>query len=355
MIPILHRYIARSVILATLLVIGLVLALSYFINLLGELRDVGVGDYGVPQAALHALLEVPRNLYHFFPMLVLLGGLMGLGILAASQELVVMRISGMSVRNIFKSIAMASLVLILLGLFLGELIGPRAHYLADKHKLIAQSGGQAVATGAGVWLHEGNNFLHIDRVMPHHLEGVMRYEFDANHKLLASYYVESLDYQDGQWLLHDFVKTSFGKDHTTHEQKAETTWDLTLNPTLLNVGVVEPEEMTLSKLNFYTHHLVSNGLQATEYQYNFWKRILQPLTILIMLFLTVPFVFAAPRSVTMGWRMLMGVIVGFSFYILNSLLGQLSIVFQLPPFFAAFLPIVLLAGMGYILMLKITR
>jgi lipopolysaccharide export system permease protein len=354
MISILHRYIAKSVILATLLVMLVVAGLSYFINLLGELRDIGVGEYGFLQAAMHSLLELPYNIYVFFPMLVLLGGLLGLSMLAANHELIVMRVSGVSLRKIFFAVFSAAIILIAIGMFIGEVIAPRAHYLADIHKSSEQSGGQAVVTAAGLWVHEGNSFVHIERVMAHkHLEGVTRYQFDGNHQLLASYYAKTMDFQDGHWQLHDLAKTTFKHDRAYSKKVANATWDLVLNPNILSVGLVAPEEIPLMNLAKFTHHLVKNGLQATEFQYSFWKRVLQPLTILVMLFLAVPFVFTAPRSVNMGWPMLLGIGTGFVFYILDSLLGQLSVVYQLSPFFAALMPIVLFAGVGILLMRRV--
>lgn len=349
------RYIAKTVILATLLVIVVVTGLAYIVDLLGELKDVGAGDYGLVQAAIHAFFMLPHDIYQFFPMLVLLGGLTGLGSLAAYQELIVMRTSGMSIWGVMRAVMGAAIVLIVIGLLLGELLAPRFYYLANQHKSAALSSGQAVETSSGMWIHEGNNFLHIQAVMRHHhLEGVTRYQFDGKHHLLASYYVKSLDYVDGHWVLNNLVKTTFGNDKTTHLQLARATWDLTLNPNLLNVGLIEPDEMPLGQLSDYIRRLVDNRLQATDFQFSFWKRVFQPLTILVMLLLTIPFIFAAPRSVTAGWRILMGVIVGFVFYILNALLGQLSMVFQLSPFIAALLPILLFAVLGYVLMLRVS-
>ncbi len=354
MISILHRYIAKTVILATLLVMVVVMGLTYFINLLGELRDIGVGDYGFWQAAMHALLELPYTVYTFFPMLVLLGGLLGLSILGAHHELIIMRVSGVSVRKIMLAVFSAALILIVIGTVIGEVIAPRAHYLADLHKSTEQSGGQTVVTASGVWVHEGNNFVHIQRVMAHkHLEGITRYEFDRNHRLLAAYYAKAMDYIDGHWELSNLAKTTFAANSARSQQISKTTWDLVLNPNVLNVGMIEPEEIPLTKLVSVTRHLVNNGLQAAEFQFSFWKRVLQPLTILVMLFLAIPFVFTAPRSVNLGWQMVLGIVAGFVFYILDSLLGQLSVVYQLPPFFAALFPIVLFAGVGLVLARKI--
>lgn len=351
---ILQRYIAKTVIFATILIMLVVIGLAFFINLLTELRDIGSGDYGFMQAVLHALLELPNNIAAFFPMLVLLGGLMGLSMLAAHQELIVMRVSGISIRKITRAVFLAAAGLIVLGLVIGEIIAPRTHYLADIHKTAAESSGQAVVTAAGLWVHEGNNFVHIDRVMVHqHLEGVTRYEFDIHHRLLATYYAKMMDYRDGHWQLHQLSKTLFHGDTANSTYQAEAKWDLSLNPNILSVGVLEPEEMPLTQLHAFNKHLVKNGLQAAEFQFSFWKRVLTPFTILVMLFLAIPFVFTAPRSVNMGWQMVLGVVVGFIFYILDSMLGQLSIVYQLPTFIAALLPILLFAGIGYVFMRRV--
>lgn len=353
---ILHRYIAKMIVMASLLAIVAVLGLIFFIGLLGELRDIGSGDYGFPQAVLHVLLDLPHDLYEFFPMLVLLGGVLGLGMLSASHELIVMRASGMSLQKIIFAVVSASMILVLLAALIGEGVAPRARYLADKYKASAQNSGQAVATKFGVWIHEGNNFLHIERVIGHHhLEGVKRFEFDAEHHLLATYYAKSLVFHHGQWQLNDMVKTTFKNERTQSQQFATGTWNLNLNPNLLNVGMVEPDELSLPDLARYTRHLVDNGSQASHFQFQFWQRIFQPLTTLVMILLAVPFVFGAPRSVTMGWRILFSVMIGFSFHIMNAFLGQFSVVFQLSPLMAALLPTLLFGSLGCVFMVYLAR
>lgn len=352
---ILQRYIAKSVLASTLLAFLVVLALSFIIGLLKELHDIGMGDYWFGQAILYVLLQLPHTLYQFFPLLVLLGGVLGLGILVSSHELMVMRAAGVSVSKIISGVVGAAFILIVIMALVGELIAPRADHLAEKHKSTAISKGQAVVTQSGIWIHEGNNFLHIARLIGRdQLEGVTRYEFDGAHHLLASYYARSLTLENGQWLLHDLVKTTFKNNQTHSEQSAKATWDLVLTPNLLNVGVIEPEAMSLPKLVEYSRSLQKNHLQASSFQLEFWQRIFQPLAILVMILLAVPFVFVAPRSINIGRRILLAIIVGFAFYILAALLGQFSIVFQFPPIIAAFLPIVLFGAVGGVVMWRMS-
>lgn len=350
-----QRYIAKSVLISTLLVFLVVLALSFVVGLLKELHDIGIGEYGFGRAAYYVILQLPHTLYQFSPLLVLTGGVLGLGLLSASHELMAMRVAGTSVWKIIGGVISAALVMIVLMTLFGELLGPQAEHLAEKNKSSAMSNGQAVATRSGIWIHEGNNFLHIERIVSrYHLEGVTRYEFDDQHHLLAAYYANTLDFTNDQWQLTDVVKTTFKKNQTQSEQVANATWNLTLSPTLLNVGVQEPESMSLPKLLNYSRSLEKNHTQAGNFQLEFWQRIFQPLAILTMILLAVPFVLAAPRSMNVGKRMLLAIVVGFVFYILASLIGQFSIVFQFPPLIAALLPILLFAGAGYLVMVKMS-
>lgn len=351
---ILYRHIAKSVIVATLVVLALVISLTFFVGLLTELRDVGTGDYGFSQAVSHVVLQLPYNSYQFFPMSMLLGGIIGLGMLATHHELMVMRASGVSIVQIIFAVMLAAIVMIFAATLLGEGLSPKGNHLAQTHKETEQNKGQAVLTATGVWMHQQNSFLHVERILGEsHLEGVTRYEFDNVNRLLAASFAASLDYDHNRWLARNVSVTSFGHDKTTHQEFKTATWDLQLNPHQLNVGFIEPGEMSLKSLHSYMHHLKSNKLQSIDFEFAFWKRLLQPLATLVMILLAIPFVFAGPRSVTLGWRILFGVIVGFAFYTFNAFLAQLSIVFQLPPFASALLPILLFGVVGALLVRKV--
>lgn len=350
---ILERYIAKNVILATLLVLSVVTALCFIIGMLRELHDLGEGDYGFLQIVVHELLLLPHAIYQFFPMLVLLGGVVGLGMLASSHELMVMRAAGMSVLRIVRSVIYAALILTIIATLVGEGVAPKANYFAGKYKSLAETLGQAVVTMSGVWIHEGNNFIHIDSVLGrHHLVGVTRYEFNDAHRLLASYHANSLEFENGKWISYGLAKTTLHENKTVTEQIEKATWDLKLTPNLLNVGLADAEAMSLTKLQEYSHYLKQNRLQAGIFQLEFWQRVFQPFTTLVMVLLAIPFVFAAPRSVSMGRRILFAIIIGFVFYILHAFFGQFSIVFQFHPIIAALLPTIIFAFAGYFYMVR---
>ena len=356
MMTILARYISKTIVAATGLAALIITSVLMLMLTLGEFKNMGEGDYGLSDAAYYVLLRLPNELYQFSPMLILLGSIIGLSILSSNREIAVMRASGFSTKKIIASVLMAALILIMCISIIGEWIGPNLSYRAEVNKETAQNAGQAVVTTAGIWLHVDDNFIHVQRVIGRQLaEGVTRYEFDNERRLQAAYYAKSLSFQQNQWRLHDVVKTSFYNERTKSQYFPQATWNLKFNPNLLNVGLVEPNEMSLPKLAKFVNYLEKNGLQANEYKFDFWQRIFKPLASLVMVFLAIPFVLGAMSASTMGWRILVGILVGFAFFILNAVLGQLSVVYQVPTILAALLPPLIFGIFGIFLSRRLIK
>lgn len=356
MVTLLQRYITKTILLATSVVTIIITGILFMLSVIGEMRNMGQGDYHLTQVLLYVILRLPNQLYQFSPLLVLLGSIIGLSMLTSHRELTVMRACGFSVFNIIKSVLGAAIILVLAISVLGETFSPDLSYKAEIGKENARNAGEAVVTTGGVWFHVNNNFIHVQQMIGRQLlKDVTRFEFDNNNELQATYFVKQLTNENNQWKMKEVVKTTFAPNKTISEVINEAPWDIPFNLNLLNLGLIEANEMTLGKLASYTRYLKQNGLQASEYQYNYWQRVMQPLAALIMVFLAIPFVLATFSQTTTGWRIILGIIVGFTFFIINSLLGQLCIVYQIPPLIAAILPIILFAIIGVILNKQLVR
>lgn len=354
MIMILKRYIGRSICLATGAAAGIITGVLFVLALLGELKNVGVGDYHFAEAFWYVSMRMPMQLYQFLPMLVLLGSLAGLSVLTTHRELAVMRASGFSIKQILASVFMAVLVITVGASVVFESFAPKLSYIAEIQKENAKNAGDAVVTASGIWLHVDNNFIHIDHVIDNQLlEGVTRYEFDDKRRLLATYFAKRMTRSEHQWVARDLVKTTFSRQRTLSEALAKADWKISLNTNLLTAGLREPDQMSLLRLSKFASYLEQNGLQANEFKFEFWQRLLQPVASLIMILLAAPFVLGAFEKRTLGFRMFVGLLVGFAFFMLNAMLGQLCIVYQIPPMFAAIIPLILFFMMGIILLKRI--
>src|SRR5207237_3030069 len=80
-----------------------------------------------------------------------------------------------------------------------------------------------------------------------------------------------------------------------------------------------------------------------EYLFAFWSRIARTLAIAFAVLLAIPFVLGSLRSAGAGTRMMLGLILGIGFFLLQRLIESGTIVFDLNPVVLAWLPTALLA------------
>jgi lipopolysaccharide export system permease protein len=297
---ILQRHIGVTIIMTTLFVLLVLIGLQIFIAFINELGDIGVGNYGLWQALQYIILTLPNNIYSFFPMAGLLGSLIGLGYLASNRELVVMRTSGFSILQIIYAILGAAIILLIIATFIGEVLGPQANKLAELKKEYAKTNVQVSTTMHGLWIKKNNDFIYIQDILSNKLD--------------------------------------------------QQTWNINANLNLLSSSYIDPATISIAKLDKIIHFRKSNGLTIQQYSFVFWQRVLQPFATLVMIFLAIPFIFGPLRSVTMGLRILTGISVGFSFYLLNQIIGSISLVYQIPPFLSAICPSIFFLGIGSLLM-----
>jgi lipopolysaccharide export system permease protein len=351
---ILGRYVGSTLIKATLLVLLIFTGLEIFILLATQVHSLGKGSYNIWQALLYVLLVLPQQTYFLFPMAGLLGMLFGLSLLANSSELIIMRASGVSPVKIMCYAMFAGVILVALVTFVGEVVGPSAKHLGEKRKLIATSSGQALKTGEGLWLRQGQSFYHIQQIdSSHRIENVSRYLFDKAQHLISVSFSTMGHYSDGAWQMENIQQSNMLPNSVTSEIIQAQPWDMAIDPRLLKISLSTPDEMSLSQLSDFINYQKQTNLVPTLYQLSFWTRILQPLASLVMMFLAIPFVFGPLRSVTTSLRLVLGIIVGFVFYLTNQLFPPLSQVLNFPPYLAAILPIVIFALFGIILLKRV--
>ncbi len=317
MFKILDLYIGRTIISTTALVLATFVGLSGIIKYVEQLRRVGRGVYDLTHALYFVLLSVPRDIEMFFPMAALLGALIGLGMLASSSELVVMQAAGFSKLDIGTSVLKTAVPLMLVVMTLGQWGAPEAQKMARELRSFAISGGSIVSVRAGVWARDANDFIFIGKIEDDKLYALNMWRFDDDKNLQKVIFAEKVDYQqDNTWLMHNVQITDMQDENVISKQEVkEMGWRTSLAPDKLAVVTVKPEELSLSGLHDYVTYLKASEQDASRYELAFWRKVTQPLSIAVMMLMALSFVFGPLRSVTMGARILSGVVAGFNLYI----------------------------------------
>ena len=350
----LSRYIGVTMMQSIALMLVAFAGLQLFIDFMNQLKDVGTGNYTLWQATIYILLTLPSEVYHLFPMAGMMGCLVGLGVLAANSELIVMQAAGVSLLRITGAVIKTAVLLIILAVFIGEGIAPELAAWANARQTIAKSGGQAVSTQEGVWLRQGDTFVHIGLVLADgSLRNIDRFKFDDQQQLIFASFAQTGHFSQGQWVLQQLRDSWFQPDHITTRNVASENWQAELDPKILSESHLGPQEMPLLKLYRYIQYGEVNQINTDDYALAFWQRIFQPLASIVMMLLAIPFIFGPLRSVSMGLRLLTGIFVGIGFYLLNQFFGPFSLVYQFPPLLAALTPTLLFLGLGCLMLRRL--
>lgn len=353
---ILDLYIARHVLGGFLIVLLVVAGLDMLFALVEELKDVG-GNYSFIEAVKYVLLTAPRRLYEFIPLSSLIGCLMGLGILASSSELTVMRAAGISTFGIIVSVMKPVLLIILIALGLGEFVVPHSEQSAQSHRQVMLTGDGAIHDASRVWHRDEMTFLHINAVIPDgSVRGLTRYEFNEDLTLARSSFAEEARFDGTQWQLSNIKETRFTESVDLPDNAISPlstavvereVWRSGLTPELLQVVMVKPTNLSMSGLLAYSAYLDEQGQASAQYRIAFWTKILLPLAIFALVLVAMSFIFGPLRSVTLGQRLITGIIVGLAFKLTQDILGPTSAVFGFSPFIAVMVPIVVCLGLGF--------
>lgn len=356
MFSILDRYIGKTIITTTGLSLAVLAGLSALIRFVEQVRAIGRGSYDMMDVLAFVLLSVPRDIEQFFPMATLLGGLIGMGMLASNSELVVMMAAGRSRLNIVASVMKSAIIMMLAISALGEWVAPQMESQARQLRAQAVSGGSLISGPQGQWARDGSQFINIGEVQETGLLlDVTIYQFSPERRLERVIRGSSAQHTEDGWRVRDVRYTEMQEESIDNYRLASWVWRSGLTPDKLGVLTVNPEALPISGLRGYINYLNSNNQDASRYELALWRKALAPLTVAVMLLVALSFIFGPLRSVTMGARILLGVITGFVFHMSNEVFGPVSQVFNLPPGVGAVLPSLLFASVAIYFLQKHRR
>ena len=337
------RYIAvhiLSAIAVVMLVIVGLMGLSLFLEELDEVNNF----YTLNDATRYVLLSLPSLAYQLLPLSSLVGTLVGMGVLASSSELTIMRASGLSMSRLIAAVTKPILAIAILALVSSQFGVPDAQQAARSTKAIAKTQSGKTLNSEGGWYKQGSEYVLVSAISSKgDVFGITRYQFDDDLRLLETSYARQGRYLEDRsgWVLSD-VSGMRRYDNKVEPIVLESQfWPSDLTPDMLTVILIPPMDLPISGLHDYSGYLGKQGVDATPYQLALWTKLLQPLSIIGLVLIGTAFVFGPLRGVTVGQRIVSGVVVGLAFKFSQDLLAPASQVLGFSPLMAALTPILI--------------
>lgn len=348
---ILRFYIGKTILATSIMTLAVLAIIRVLFTLIDESGDFGKGSYQFVDGLSYSLLLAPQYIYEFFPMAILIGSIAGLGLLASRSELTVMRAAGKTTMQIVGSALSYGLILIAFAIFLGEYVSPKTTRMAEDIRNRAILGDQLVKGEQGVWVKDGGKMVHVKDVIGNErMEGVSIYQFDQSQTLESVIHASSALLDNNVWQLKNGYKSIITQDGIERQRFDALEWQTNIEMENLSVLSDDPETLDIVSLYNYRQYLTNNGLETQSYDLAFWRKLIQPISTAIMIILAASFVFGPMRSVSMGARVLVGVLTGMAYFFAVRTFGPVSLVFGMPAIFGAILPpAIFAAGAWYLL------
>jgi lipopolysaccharide export system permease protein len=348
------RYIVRTVLAYTGLVLLVLLALGALFLFIGQQDDIGTGSYTATQAMLFVALNLPSYLFQLLPVAALIGAMLGLGNLARGSEIVAMRAAGISTLRFCGWLGVAGLLLALLMVGLGEYVAPPLEKYARQMKVFSKNSEFSFAGSRGAWLRDGDTMISIQQQSDGATYGgVQVFRFDGARRLLAAGRAESASVDaTNQWRLEGFAETRFHDGGTSVGRAPLQPLRSTLSADLLGLAVVEPEALGLRDLRAYIAHLRRNDLDAESFEVALWSRLARVAALVLVVMLALPFALGPMRSSGQGARAVIGILIGAGFVLLSQTLESSGRLFDLPPLVVGWGPTALLAALTGVLLAR---
>lgn len=340
------KHVTKTTVLAMLGATAVLSVLQVLFTYLGELGALNE-NYNAWQALLYVMWGAPRYLYEILPIAALIGAVLGLGTLASNSELVIMRSIGISLWRIVGWVIRSALILVILSFALSEWVIPYTNEQAKSvkdHRSVS-----ALGEVNGYWTREGQRFIYIDYANAQgQLKHVQVVDFDEGYHLKGVLNAAQGQFvKDGDWNLERVSQVDIlPQGNATLVNAAQLPLSLALQPKYVHMVTIDPEDLSPSQLISFMSYMEEYSQVPKTYKLAFWQKVASPFALIALVVIACSFIFGPLRQQSMGFRLVIALFIGLSFFYLQDFLGYASLVYSPSPAWFVFVPIILMMLVG---------
>ena len=335
-----------------------------------EVRRVGNLDYTFMTLVKIVLLKVPEYIYQLLPICALIGSILALSNMAARSELVVWRVSGLSLGYLVRLLVAFGVVLAGVLWLLGDVGIASAERRAKEVSDTALHRNTFFDKDGGYWskqnLADGNlRMINIRNVQGGNtLENINLYELTPQFALsrLIEAKTATAQAQAGVWLLHEVRIVDAHPDARGLVSNSKETFvaDLQVDLAENTLSVIRnydelSSNLTMAQLQERIATMQTTNQNPREFQVAYWQKFFYPFGVVIMMLLALPFAFMQTRKGGVGVRVFTGIMLGLLFFILTVMTQALGGLITLSPMLLASAPSVLFLAIALVWIYRVAR
>jgi lipopolysaccharide export system permease protein len=340
-------------ILAVLLMLVLVLQT---LDLLGESGKVlGFPGNGEAQLWHYVSLRFPQLVARFLPYSVLLATIITLATLNQNSEVIAMKAAGMSAHQVLAPLFLSAFAISALSFAFNERIVTRSSATlkawqdVDYGKVPTDSG-----VRSNVYLSDGPNILAANTVTGRGngavMEGVTFYVRDPRGMISQQIRSARATYANPGWLLEAPARFDVQTAATTKLQPLVVARDIT--PTQVAISKINADGENMFELGRSIELLKSAGRRTDEIEGKWWHKFSGPLSAALMPLLGAVAAFGLARSGQLFLRAVIGMSLGFAYFVVDNAALAMGNFGGYPPLLAAWAPFMLFLLVGETVLIR---
>lgn len=355
-----RNYIAKELYRATLVVMLALIGLFSFFTLVDQLD--AVSDRLPLSSLLYIeMLALPTRTYELLPIGLLIGAVLALAGLAQRNELVILRVSGVSATRLLGMLWAACIPIIALAIVLSEYVTPAAEIRYSEANLAMRGKVEGGRLISGYWFREptdagGSRILNIGELLSSgEVAKLTIYEIGPNNRLLQLSQAQRGVFEDNKLRLFEVTDNDVATQALSAladglpasepiialNREDTRLLSTTLTPARVVARIATPEKMSLATLWDYIGFLKANNLDATRQVVAVWRKLAYPFTLLVMLTIAAPIAYMQTRRGGIGAKVFAGILTGTLFFMVSQLTLNIGLLYQWQPIVTALIPNVL--------------
>jgi lipopolysaccharide export system permease protein len=349
-------YLARLFLTRSAAVLIALVAVLMILDLLGKSGDIlarpGNGD---AELWTYVALRLPQLVARFLPFAVLLGTLITFAGLNQNSEIISMKAAGISAHQIIAPLIVVSAMIALIHFAFNERIVTRATATlaawddVDFGPIPPESGIQN-----NVALVHGDDLIFVSRVSGQgrgvRLAGITIYGRQGG-TLRSILTARTGSAAPGAgWVLRD--ASLFTVETGTTQRMAAVQIGSDITPDAFTLARVNPDEQDFWRLRGSIADLEAAGRPTATLESNLWHKIAGPMSTVLMPLLAAVAAFGLARSGALMVRAVIGMALGFAYFVADNFAIAMGNLGAYPPFLAAWGPFLLFLLVGEAVLIR---
>lgn len=349
-------YMARKFLTSILAVAALLFLVLQSLDLLGQSGKIlAYSGNGQAQLLTYISLRAPQIIDLVLPFSVLLATIITLATLNQNSEVVAMKAAGLSAHQVLAPLLIAAFAVSAITFVFSERILSRATATlsaweaADFGPIPRDSN-----VKANIWVREGDNIIQAQTVegtgAATRLTGVAVYARDSQGGLARIIRAREGVYTSAGWKLSD--ASQFDVATGQKQQLGDITAANGVRPDQFTLSKVNPEGLSFLQLWQAIDELKAAGRPTASLESNLWHKLSGPLSALLMPLLGAVAAFGLARSGQLFLRAIIGMGLGFAYFVADNFALAMGNLGAYPPILAAWSPFFLFLMVGETVLIR---